>query len=246
MIIALSLAAALDVATVNVAAQEPVAPEVRREVRIVTADGSGPGAPGTPGGFARLDRNGDGFISRDEYVGPASEAFGVLDKNNDGRVSPGELADGRAVARTILSGGAGGPMVIGGPGGVPGGASGRMGGGPRALFIGGHGDPDAGPGEHEVTVIAGGPGGGEGPMRFVMRRPGGPGAPGGAEVSGPGNLDRDGDGKVSEEEFLAPLRDAFRRMDKDSSGALEAGEHGPGSGANVHVVTRRIERPAGD
>ena len=84
-------------------------------------------------------------------------------------------------------------------------------------------------------------------LRAGRRRPGGPGSVviGGPEgANGPGDLDKDGDGKVTEEEFLAPLRDAFRRMDKDSSGALEAGEHGPGS--NVHVFTRRIERPAGD
>lgn len=46
--------------------------------------------------------------------------------------------------------------------------------------------------------------------------------------AGHGALDKDGDGKVSEEEFLAPMRDAFREMDADRSGALEDGERGAG------------------
>ncbi|MGA0546028.1 hypothetical protein ACO2Q1_12200 [Brevundimonas sp. VNH65] len=230
MIIALSLAAALS-------AEAPAAsdPEVRREVRIVTADGGGPGMTWT-GAFPRLDKDGDGFVSRDEYVGPTTEAFRVLDKDNDGRISRDEMTEGRSLARTILGGGGGNgaPLVLGGRAG-----------GPRAMFLGG---PD-GPGEREVTIIGRGEGGPDGgPMRFTLRRPGGPGGAmilGGEGVpGGPADLDKDKDGKVSEEEFLAPLRDAFRRMDKDASGALEAGEHGPGS--NVHVFTRRIERPSED
>ena len=232
MIIALSLAAALS-------AEAPAAsdPEVRREVRVVAADGGGPGMNWT-GAFPRLDKDGDGFVSRDEYVGPTTEAFRVLDKDNDGRISRDEMTEGRSLARTILGGGSGTgvPMVFGGRSG-----------GPRALFFGG---PD-GPGEREVTIIGRGEDEtGDGPMRFTLRRPGGPGGAmilGGEGVhGGPGDLDKDKDkdGKVSEEEFLAPLRDAFRRMDKDGSGALEAGEHGPGS--NVRVFTRRIERQSED
>jgi Ca2+-binding EF-hand superfamily protein len=37
-------------------------------------------------------------------------------------------------------------------------------------------------------------------------------------------LDTDNDGKVTEEEFLAPLREAFQRMDEDRDGALDDGE----------------------
>lgn len=247
MIVLPSLATALSLAAaVSGAAQDP-APETRREVRIVTSDslGAGPGAlrPGGAGGFARLDKNNDGFISREEYVGPTTEAFRVLDKNNDGRISREEMNEGRDVARTILGGGSGGgagPMIFSRRGGF----DGALPSGPSSLFLGGPG------GNREVTVIARGEGEeGDGPMRFTLRRPGGgPGAivlggPGGAE-GGPADLDKDGDGKVSEEEFLAPLREAFRRMDKDGSGALEAGEHGPGS--NVHVFSRRIELPKTD
>ena len=56
---------------------------------------------------------------------------------------------------------------------------------------------------------------------------------------GPGSLDRDGDGKISEAEFTGPLRDAFARMDADRSGFIEEGERG-GEG-EVRVFTHRIE-----
>lgn len=70
--------------------------------------------------------------------------------------------------------------------------------------------PHHGPGEH------GGPGGPGEDVRIEIRRFGGPG----------GDLDADGDGKVTEDEFVAPLRDAFRRMDADGSGDLADGERG--------------------
>ena len=245
MIVVPSLATALSLAAVLSGAVQDPAPETRREVRIVTSDGPGDLRLGGAGSFARLDKDSDGFISREEYVGPTTDAFRVLDKNNDGRISREEMNAGRDVARTILgggAGGAGGPMIFSRRGGFDGALPG---GGPRALFLGGPGGEN-----REVTVIARGAGEeGEGPARFTLRRPGGGagsivlGGPGGIE-GGPADLDKDGDGKVSEEEFLAPLREAFRRMDKDGSGALEADEHGPGS--NVHVFTRRIERPTGD
>ena len=207
MLIALGLAAAL---SGQAAPPPPPSPRIDREVRIVRADGP-------EGGPARLDKDGDGFITREEYVGPTNEAFRVLDRNNDGRISTEELAEGRRTARLILGGGARG----------------------GAVFMGGPGGPDG----------ADGPGEG---MRFMIRRDGPDGGPDRGPAAfvrmgdgeGPGDLDKDKDGKVSEEEFLAPLREAFRRMDKDGSGGLEAGEHGPGS--NVRIVTRRIETPAAD
>jgi hypothetical protein len=48
-------------------------------------------ATGTPGGFGAMDRNQDGYISRDEARdAPWSNRFSEFDKDNDGRLSPGE------------------------------------------------------------------------------------------------------------------------------------------------------------
>ncbi len=216
MLIALTLAAV-------VAGQSaPPAPpahgprtETRSEVRVITAGG--------PGGRPDMDKNDDGFVTREEFTAPQTAAFDMLDTNSDGRVSTEEFASGRAAAHVIL----------GGPGG-PGGAGGPM----RFQMSGpgGHGPM----GEGNVTVIRrGGPEGAMahmGPMgagrNVQIHTIGGPGP------DGPGDLDKDGDGKVSEAEFLAPLRDAFQRMDADRSGSLEAGEHGPGGNANVFIMRR--------
>lgn len=219
MIIALGLAAAL---SGQAAPPPPTSPRIDREVRIVRADGP-------EGGPARLDKDGDGFITREEYVGPTNEAFRVLDRNNDGRISTEELAEGRRTARLILGGGAPGSAVFMGGPGRPGGPGGLR-------ILGGPDSPDGAGEAMRFMIRRGGPDGGPdgGPGAFVRMGDG----------EGPGDLDKDKDGKVSEDEFLAPLREAFRRMDKDGSGGLEAGEHGPGS--NVRIVTRRVETPAGD
>lgn len=102
--------------------------------------------------------------------------------------------------------------------------SGPMGeGGPRVMRWsggeGGHGPGHDGPGAMRDVRV------------FTLN--------GAAVQDGPG-LDADKDGRVTEDEFLGRLRDAFRRMDKDGSGALEAGEREPG-GSDIRIITRRLE-----
>jgi hypothetical protein len=73
------------------------------------------GASGTKAGFERLDRNGDGFISRDEAKDAMelNTRFSELDKNNDGKLSREEYNS----LNTSTSGAAGATT---GPQGVPG------------------------------------------------------------------------------------------------------------------------------
>jgi hypothetical protein len=185
--------------------------ETRAEIRVVNVGGEGPG---------RLDGDGDGVITREEFAAPVGDAFDRLDADRDGRLSAGELAAGH-----------------GGPDGP----------GPRVLMFGGPGDHA----DRDVRVIArGGPGGPGGPGMMIFGGPGGPGvqvftartgpdggpmAPGSSQVfvrrfggpDGPGAMDKDGDGKVSQDEFLTPLREAFARMDADRDGFLDEEEGRP-------------------
>jgi Ca2+-binding EF-hand superfamily protein len=60
------------------------------------------GEPGRPrgSGFAfilRVDRDGDGRISRDEATEPMRDRFSQLDRNGDGSITPEEFRD--AIAR---------------------------------------------------------------------------------------------------------------------------------------------------
>lgn len=242
MLIALQLAAAL-----AVQGQTPPPPHAgqERHVFVVTSDGEGPGP---------LDADGDGSISRAEFAAPMDAAFARMDKDGDGRLSEDELAAGGPP-----HGPGGGDVMVwhGEPGeGGPHRFEMRMGGdlpegGARVeerTMVFTRGD---GPGHPPVMVRHGGPGGedeeqvmvwvsdGDGPghpmpvgpgeHRVEFRRFGGP-------EGAPADIDADGDGRVTEDEFLAPMRDAFRRMDKDGSGALEGDENG--GERQVHVITR--------
>lgn len=225
--------------------QEPPAPpppplEVRS--RVVFMGGTADGPQG-------LDADSDGQVTREEFAAPLNNAFGRLDKDGDGRLSSEELAANHGPDDADLTirrgGGDGGRVELrrSGPGSDRGlriEDDGERG----MVFVAPNGrreesrvvvrtSPDGGP---AVVHFRRGPDG-EGASRVVVRTTGEPG-------HGPDDLDKDGDGKVSEAEFIAPLREAFARMDADHSGFIDDGEHG---GENpVHVFTRRIETHDGE
>lgn len=57
--------------------------ETRSEVRIVTTGG--------PDGPGRIDANEDGFVTREEFTAPLSNAFVRMDADGDGRLSTEEM-----------------------------------------------------------------------------------------------------------------------------------------------------------
>jgi hypothetical protein len=83
-----------------------------------------------PGGFAGIDKNSDGYISRDEAKDATwANRFSELDKDNDGRLSRNEFdalgttaagASGRDASSPSTTGGMGGSV---GPGGTQSGSS---------------------------------------------------------------------------------------------------------------------------
>lgn len=205
---------------------------------------------GGPDGPGHLDRDGDGQISRDEFSAPLNDAFSRMDKDGDGRLSHEEMA----AAHGSMGEDGHDMMLMRHPGG-PGEDGVR-----RFEFR--RGDPEAGPGERRderVMVFTGAPDG-AGEHRIEIRDADGHGDPvivDGAEgnsvrveirrmggAGGHDEMDRNHDGKISEDEFLTPMREAFGQMDADHSGFIEEGEHG--ADGPVRVVTRRVERQDGD
>lgn len=81
--------------------------------------------------------------------------------------------------------------------------------------------------EHDVKIFH---------MRHGPEAPGGPGAP--PPPPPPASLDTNNDGKVSFEEFAAPLREAFDDMDADHDGVLDEGEAPKGRRIEIRKEVR--------
>ena len=190
------LAFALLTALNGAPAQEEPAPRVETRSEIRIVRAGGADGAGT------LDADGDGVVTREEFASPLGSAFDRLDKDRDGRLSREELAaGGEGGIHVFRSGGAPGRVVM--SGGGRGGAGGAQA-GTRVFTLRRDGSDGAlsidGPGRSQVFVRRFGP-------------------------DGAGEMDTDGDGKVSEAEFLAPMREAFQRMDADRNGFIDADEN---------------------
>jgi hypothetical protein len=240
MLTLLNLAAVL---TLQTPPAPPPPPHMRTETRVmVMGDHDGPGG---------LDKDGDGQVSREEFAAPMNDAFGRMDTDGNGRLSPEELSAGHGpggpggghqmIFRRGPGGdGEGGPMMHRmemhrtGPEGAPGEMR------EERIMVITDGEPG---GEHNVFVHRTGPEGGpmtwtdsDSDTRIQIERLG--------DGEGGNDLDTDGDGKISEAEFLAPMRAAFARMDADHSGSIEASEND--GERQVRVITRHRDGPGGN
>lgn len=166
-----------------------------------------------PDGPGSLDKDGDGQVSRGEFAAPMNDHFTRMDKDGDGRLSTEELTTGHG------PGGEHDVMILRRPG-----APGEHGPAIRSFGL------FHGPGAPHVIHLPGGERAGDGERRMEIVTIGG---------EGRSDLDKDGDGRISEAEFTAPLREAFGSMDADHSGFIEDGERSAEHG--VHVFTHRVE-----
>jgi hypothetical protein len=116
-------------------AGEPAAPNERNT-------GSAAGASGAAGSFSAIDRNGDGYVSREEARNAQwSNRFSELDKDNDGRLSPSEYnAMGSGAGVSSSTGGA-----VTSPGSAGGSTSATTGDAPRGLSPSGMGHTGGAP-----------------------------------------------------------------------------------------------------
>ena len=93
-------------------------------------------------------------------------------------------------------------------------------------------------GPEGLAELVGGPGEGGPGQRIEIMRVGGP--------DGENDLDSDKDGKISEAEFSAPIREAFARLGVLLQGFIEAGERGSGDGTEVFVYRFEMRQNSED
>jgi len=179
----------------------------------------------------RLDTAGNGFVTKDEYLAAAQNRFARMDSNGDGKLTPDELASSRE--------------NHGGKHGKSGGA--------HAAFDQKHFDKldanhDGVVSKDEFLASAS--------AKFAQFDTAGDGKVTAAEIeSAPKTqeravriadrfvkkMDANGDGVVTQDEFVAAAKARFARLDKNSDGYLDADEtkngrhwagmnHGPGHG----------------
>jgi len=93
-------------------------------------------------------------------------------------------------------------------------------------------------GSEGLAELVGGPGEGGPGQRIEIMRVGGP--------DGENDLDSDKDGKISEAEFSAPIREAFARLGVLLQGFIEPGERGSGDGTEVFVYRFEMRQNSED
>ncbi|MFC1806182.1 hypothetical protein ACFL09_04290 [Planctomycetota bacterium] len=224
-------------------AKAPRGKGTNRLVQMLDKDGDGAISreeyKGTDAVFGKLDPDGDGVVSAEEGAKAArymmlitwdlvdrDELFKALDKDGDGNITAEEmkaapLAEILSKAtmdarRTLAGGGAGGA-------GAAGGLVGR-------LDKDGDGkiSRDEFPAEHldKFDRMDRNKDGFIDADESPKPRGGKPGAGGRADLMG--KLDKDGDGKVTREEFPQAKIQAFDRFDKNGDGVITADELGGG------------------
>lgn len=217
-----------------------------------------PGAPGAGGPpnispkeiFARLDRDGNGKIEKDEIPERMKENLGRVDANSDGAI---ELTEFEKVAQFFA-----GRRPEGAPAGAPDrpGQGGPVPGGPvlRALDADGDGEISASEIEGAAKALAkldknsdgkltrdeiGPPPGMRPDARSAeAARPAGGGAFAEQFIARLKEADKNGDKKISKEEAPDRLKENFDRADRNSDGQLDESE--------LKAMVERMRQAGGD
>lgn len=88
--------------------------EAQQRIAAMRGGAGAGGPPGMPSAdeiFQRLDKNGDGKLTKDEIPAPMAERFAQADTNGDGVITKAELEEAR---KQMMGAGPGGPAARGG------------------------------------------------------------------------------------------------------------------------------------